>query len=93
MQKFSEQVELIGSWISSKDKWTKAHNTNGEPTPGSCGVNVIIGYLPTCNGNENEITVIYKCQLPISEDQNVENYQLSSLAFSDWVTFMKKIHG
>lgn len=54
--------------------------------------NIVIGYLPTCNGNDNEITVIYKCRLPITEDHNVENYQLSSLSFSDWVGYMKKIN-
>lgn len=91
MQKYSEQVKLISSWISAKDKWTKIHNTNGDSAPGSCGENIIIGYLPTCNGNKNEITVIYKCSLPFIEDKNVENHQLNSLCFSDWVSFMKRI--
>lgn len=92
MQKYSEQVKLVCSWINSKDKWTKIHNTNGKSTPGSCGENTIIGYLPTCNDDKSEITVIYKCTLPIIEDKNVEGYQLSSLSFSDWVNFMKKVN-
>lgn len=93
MKKYSEQINLICSSIRMKDKWTKIHHSSGEPTPGSCGDNIIIGYLPTCNGNKDEITVIYKCRLAIAEDQNVENYQLSSLSFTDWVSFMKKING
>lgn len=93
MQKYSDQVNLICSSIRQKDKWTKIHHMSGEASPGSCGENIVIGYLPTCNGSENEITVIYKCRLAIAEDHNVENYQLSSLSFSDWISYMKKING
>ncbi|PWV99581.1 hypothetical protein [Mangrovibacter plantisponsor] len=92
MEHYKNQVESICSWIRSKDKWTKIHNISGENTPGSCGENTVIGYLPAYNGNDAEATVIYKCHLPIPEDHNVENYQLSALSFSEWVQYMKKIN-
>ncbi|WP_285112830.1 hypothetical protein [Leclercia adecarboxylata] len=92
MEKYSDQVKSICSWIKMDAKWTKIRKDSGESTPGSLGENTIIGYLPSSNGNENEITIIYKCRLPLFEDSDVADYQLSSLAYTDWVKFMKKIN-
>lgn len=92
MQTKHDQIKLICSWASSGDKWTKIHNPSGKSTPGSCGENIIVGYLPTCTGKKDEITIIYQCQLPMPEDHNTKNYQLSSLSFSKWVESMKKIN-
>lgn len=88
----SEQMNILQGWLSLKSLWAKKHDLSGSATPGSCGENEIIGFLPPSEASdEKEITIIYKCRLPMTEELMVEKYQLSSLSFSDWRNHMTTI--
>ncbi|MEY0950279.1 hypothetical protein AB7179_08760 [Providencia manganoxydans] len=86
------QINKVIKWKNEGVLWTKIHEASGNANPGSCGYNIILGYiLPRSMTYEeniklNEAVVVYKHSPSSSFDEN--QIQLSYLTVSDWEKYM-----
>ncbi|WP_317013024.1 hypothetical protein [Klebsiella grimontii] len=90
VKNYQEQIDSVAGWAASGKKWCRIPNKDGSYNPGSCGENVVKGFLPR-DRDSGELIVIYQCHLPFPENHAVRNFQFSQLKFSDWEKYMTPI--